>query len=81
MSVKKLSFYINTAKVTVRDDHLPSEENSGKEHHELKSKQLGSRARVTEHQFPIYPRHKNTLADTLSRLIEIDDDIKLPPEG
>ena len=30
--------------------------------------------------FQYIPGIKNTLADTLSRLIEIDDDIKLPPE-
>ena len=40
---------------------------------------MGSKTRITEHQFPI-PGVKNTLADTLSRFIEIDDDIKLPPE-
>ena len=42
MSVKKLSFYIDTAKITVKSDHLPTKEIPGKEHPKLQSEQLGS---------------------------------------
>ena len=35
MSVKKLSFYIDTTKVTVKSDYLPLKNFFGKEHHEL----------------------------------------------
>ena len=56
MSVKKLSFYIDTAKVTVRSDHLPLKKFLEKKHNELQSEQLGSGTRVTEHQFSTYSR-------------------------
>ena len=42
MSVKKLSFYIDTAKIIVRSDHLPLKKILGKEHPKLQSEQLGS---------------------------------------
>ena len=42
MSVKKLSFYINTAKITVKSYHLPLKKFLGKEHLKLQSEQLGS---------------------------------------
>ena len=35
MSVKKLSFYIDTAKITVKSDHLPQKKILEKEHNEL----------------------------------------------
>ena len=57
MSVKKLSFYIDTAKITVKS--------------ELELQNI---------TFEYIPGIRNTLADTLSRLIEMDENIKLPPE-
>ena len=49
MSVKKLSFYIDTAKMTVKSDHLPLKKFLEKKHTELQSKQLGSRTRISGH--------------------------------
>ena len=43
MSVKKLSFYLDSARITVRSDHLPLKKFLGEKHHECKGKQLGSR--------------------------------------
>ena len=59
MSVKKLSFYLDSAEITLRSDDLP-----------LKKflEQNTKNAKV------------NNLADTLSRLKEIDKSIKLPEE-
>ena len=42
MSVKKLSFYIDTAKITVKERPPPTKEILGKEHLKLQSEQLGS---------------------------------------
>ena len=42
MSVKKLSFYLDSARITVRSDHLPLKEIFGEKHYERKGKQLGS---------------------------------------
>ena len=80
MSVKKLSFYIDTAKITVKSDHLPLKKFLEK--NTLNSKvnnwavELESRNIIFEY----IPRIQNTLADTLSRLIEMDENIKLQLE-
>ena len=80
MSVKKLSFYIDTAKVTVKSDHLPLkkflEKNTMNSKVNNWAVELGSQ-NIT---FEYIPRIRNTLADTLSRLIEMDKDIKLHPK-
>ena len=80
MSVKKLSFYIDTAKITVKSDHLPLKKFLEK--NTLNSK-VNSWAVELDSQnitFEYIPGIQNTLADTLSRLIEMDENIKLPPE-
>ena len=80
MSVKKLSFYIDTAKITVKINHLPLKKFLEK--NILKSK-VNNWAVELESQditFKYIPRIRNTLADTLSRLIEMDEDIRPPPE-
>ena len=80
MSVKKLSFYIDTAKITVKSDHLLLKKFLEK--NTLKSK-VNNWAVELESQditFEYIPGIRNTLADTLSRLIEMDEDIKPPPE-
>ena len=80
MSVKKLSFYIDTAKITVKSNHHPLKKFLEK--NTLNSK-MNNWAVVLESQnitFEYIPGIWNTLADTLSRLIEMDENIKLPPE-
>ena len=81
MSVKKLSFYIDTAKITVKSDHLPLkkflEKNTLNPKVNNWAVELESQ-NITFEYIPIGV--KNTLADTLSRLIEMDENIKLPPE-
>ena len=77
ISVKKLSFYIDTAKITVRSDHLPLKKFL--ENNTLNSK-VSNWAVEMESQnitFEYISRIWNTLADTLSRLIEMDENIKL----
>ena len=80
MSVKKLSFYIDTAKITVKSDHLPLK--IFLEKNTLNSK-VNNWAVELESQnitFEYIPGICNTLADTLSILIEMDKNIKLQPE-
>ena len=79
MSVKKLSFYIDTAKITVKSDHLPLKKFLEKN----TLNKVNNWAVELESQnitFEYIPGIQNTLADTLSRLIEMDENIKLLPE-
>ena len=72
MSIKKLAYYLEDADITLRSDHLPLKKFLAK--NTLNSK-------VNNWALEISPFHitleyikgiKNTLADTMSRLIDID---------
>ena len=80
MSVKKLSFYIDTAKVTVKSDHLPLKNFLEKNTMNSKVNNWAVELESQNITFEYIPGIWNTLADTLSRLIEMDGDIKLHPE-
>ena len=80
MSVKKLSFYIDTAKITVKSDHLPLKKFLEKNTVNSKVNNWAVELESQNITFQYIPGIRNTLADTLSRLIEIDEDIKLHPE-
>ena len=80
MSVKKLSFYLTDAEITLRSDHLPLK-------HFLLKNMLNSKVNnwaVELETFNITFEHisgvKNTLADTLSRIVKVDPDIQSEPE-
>ena len=83
MSIKKLTSYLEDADITLRSDHLPLKKFLAK--NTLNSK-------VNNWAIEISPFHitfeyikgiKNTLADTMSRLIDIDPQIQQDsePEG
>ena len=83
MSIKKLAYYLEDADITLRSDHLPLKKFLAK--NTLNSK-------VNNWAIEILPFHitfeyikgiKNTLADTMSRLIHIDPQIQQDsePEG
>ena len=80
MSVKKLSFYIDTAKITVKNDHLPLKKFLEKNTLNSKVNNWAVELESQDIAFEYIPRIRNTLADTLSRLIEMDENIKLQPE-
>ena len=80
MSVKKLSFYIDTAKVTAKSDHLPLKKFLEKNTMNSKVNNWAIELESQNIRFEYIPRIRNTLANTLSRLIEMDGDIKLHPE-
>ena len=81
MSVKKLSFYLDSATITVRSDHLPLKRFLEKNTLNSKVNNWAVETRVHRKiEFKFIDGVKNVLADTLSRLIEIDEDVKLPEE-
>ena len=80
MSVKKLSFYIDTAKITVKSDHLPLKKFLEKNTLNSKVNNWAVELESQNITFEYIPGIRNTLADTLSRLIEMDENIKLQLE-
>ena len=83
MSIKKLAYYLEDVDITLRSDHLPLKKFLAK--NTLNSK-------VNNWAIEISPCHitleyikgiKNTLADTMSRLIDIDPQVQpeSEPEG
>ena len=71
MSVKKLSFYIDTAKITVKSDHLPLKKFLEKNTLNSKVNNWAVELESQDITFEYIPGICNTLADTLSRLIEM----------
>ena len=80
ISVKKLSFYIDTAKITVKSDHLPLKKFLEKNTLNSKVNNWAVELESQNITFEYIPGIWNTLADTLSRLIEMDENIKQQPE-
>ena len=80
MSVKKLSFYLTDTEIILRSDHLPLKKF-------LLKNTLNSKVNnwaVELEMFDIHFEHIsgiwNSLADTLSRIIRVDSDMKPDPE-
>ena len=80
MSVKKLSFCLDSARITVCSDHLPLKRFLEKNTLNAKVNNWAVELELQKIDFVFIQGTKNVLANTLSRLIEIDDDIKLPAE-
>ena len=72
MSIKKLSYYLEDADITLRSDHLPLKKFLAK--NTLNSKVNNWAIEISPFQitFEYIKGIKNTLADTMGRLIEID---------
>ena len=81
MSVKKLSFYIDTAKITVKSDHLPLQKFLEKNTLNSKVNNWAVELESQNITFEYIPGIWNTLADTLSRLIEMGENIQPEEEG
>ena len=80
MSVKKLSFYLDQAEITLRSDHLPLKRFLQKNTLNSKINIWAMELKSFNIQFEYIQGSKNVLADILSRLIDIDEDTQLPPE-
>ena len=80
MSIKKLAYYLEDADITLQSDHLPLKKFLAK--NTLNSKVNNWAIEISPFQimFEYIKGIKNTLADTMSRLINIDPQIQLEPE-
>ena len=80
MSVRKLSFYLTNADVLIRSDHLPLKKFLKQSTINSKVNNWPIKLESYNLKFEYIQGIQNTLADTLSRLIEIDPDMTLPTE-
>ena len=80
MSVKKLSFYLDSAQITLRSGHLPLKKFLEKNTMNAKVNNWAGELESQNINFEFIAGTKNVLADTLSRLIELNESIKLPEE-
>ena len=80
MSVKKLSFYLDQVEIYLRSDHLPLKKFLQKNTLNSKVNNWAMELESFNIQFEYIQGSKNVLTDTLSRLINIDEDTRLPPE-
>ena len=80
MSVKKLSFYLDSAQITLRSNHLLLKKFLEKNTMNAKVNNWAVELESQNINFEFIAGTKNVLADTLSRLIEFDESIKLPEE-
>ena len=80
MSVKKLSFYLDLAQITLRSDHLPLKKFLEKNTMNAKVNNWAVELESQNINFEFIAGTKNVFADTLSRLIEFNKRIKLPEE-
>ena len=80
MSIKKLTYYLEDADVNLRSDHLPLKKFLAK--NTLNSKVNNWAIKISPFRitFEYMKGIKNTLADTMSRLIEIDPQVQQEPE-
>ena len=80
MSIKKLAYYLEIADITLRSDHLPLKKFLAK--NTLNSKVNNWAIEISPFRitFEYIKGIKNTLADTMSCLIEIDPQIQSEPE-
>ena len=80
MSIKKLAYYLEDADVTLRSDHLPLKKFLAKNTLNSKVNNWAIEISPFRIKFEYIKGIKNTLADTMSRLIEIDPQTQSEPE-
>ena len=79
-SIKKLSYYLEDAEIFLRSDHLPLKKFLQKNTLNTKVNNWAVEISPYKIQFEYIKGIKDTLADTMSRLIQIDPEAKLCPE-
>ena len=80
MAARKLHYYLSNADTTIRSDHMPLRRFLMKN---TKNATVNNWAVAIEDynlKFEYIKGVKNTLADTMSRLVQLDPDTTLPPE-
>ena len=81
MSVKKLSFYLTDATVLLKSDHLPLRKFLQKNTLNNKVNNWAMELEAFNIKFQHVSGKANILADTLSRLVDIDPNARLDPEN
>ena len=81
MSVKKLAFYLTDADILLKSDHLPLKKFLQKNTLSNKVNNWAMELEAFNIRFEHVSGKANILADTLSRLIDIDPDARLDPEN
>ena len=83
MSIKKLTYYLEDAEITLRSDHLPLKRFLQRNTLNTKVNNWAVEISPFKITFKYFKGIKNTLADTMSRLIALDPDNQLvdEPEG
>ena len=79
-SIKKMSYYLEDADIVLRSDHLPLKKFLHKNTLNTKVNNWAVEISPYRIHFEYIKGIKNTLADTMSRLIQIDPEAKLNPE-
>ena len=80
MSTRKLYYYLGEVVMTIRSDHLPLKRFL---EHKTKNSKVDNWSLDIAHynqQFEFVKEIKNTLADTMSRLVQLESAIKEEPE-
>ena len=80
MLARKLSFYLTNTDVLIRSDHLPLKKFLKQNTMNSKVNNWAVNLKSYNLKFEYIQGIPNTLADTLSRLIEIGPDVTLPME-
>ena len=81
MSVKKLAFYLTDAVMLLKSDHLPLKKFLQKNTLNNKVNNWAMELEAFNIRFEHVSGKANILADTLSRLIDLDPDARLDPEN
>ena len=81
MSVKKLSFYLTDVTVLLKSDHLPLKKFLQKNTLNNKVNNWAMELEAFNFKFQHVSGKANILADTLSRLVDIDPNARLDPEN
>ena len=81
MAVKKLSFYLTDAEVLLKSDHLPLKKFLQKNTLNNKVNNWAMELEAFNIKFQHVSGKTNILADTLSRLVDIDPNARLDPEN
>ena len=80
MSIKKLTYYLEDADITLRSDYLPLKKFFAKNTLNSKDNNWAIEILPFRITFEYIKGIKNTLADTMSSLIEIDPQVQQEPE-
>ena len=83
MSINKVAYYLEDADITLRSDHLPLRKFLGKNTLNSKVNNWAIKISPFHITFEYIKGIKNTLANTISRLIDIDPQVhsESEPEG